>query len=198
MAESTSVPALRDGEKLAVGDAKEIAEFYGVPLPLMNMMFVVIGGIAYPKETFLLYQGHRKGILRIEVDEPKEVATEGVEKEWQTEARIYPKVDSKILDTLLQYPPDERKKIWEHLTQPTVEWGRASKKNVRMSTMLEWLPQIAIKRAVCRALRLYSGIGSTAFEELPQVEIPENDLKSVKNVTKRKKEDEQLDQKLPI
>lgn len=193
MAESTSI--VKDGEKLKIEDAREIAEFYGVPVALMNMMFVVIGGTAFPKETFLLYQGHKRGVLRIEVDEPEQVDENGA-KEWRTEARIYPRIDAKILEQLSRFNPEERKSMWEHLTAPTREWGRASGKNVRMSTMQEWLPQIAIKRAVCRALRLFSGIGTTSFEEIPEVEIPETELRSAKNNIKKAKAEDAEQAKL--
>ena len=47
--------------------------------------------------------------------------------------------------------------------------------------MHQWLPEIAIKRAVCRALRLFAGIGVTAYEELPEVVVESKDLQEAKN-----------------
>ncbi len=40
-----------------------------------------------------------------------------------------------------------------------------------MTTMHPWLKEIAIKRAVARACRLFVGTWGTSFEELPEVEI---------------------------
>lgn len=159
-----------------VKDAREIAEFYRVPHQLMNLFFIVINDVAYPKEAFLLYQGQRKGIQSIVVSKPTQDAT----GEYTCEARIYPKVDPKVLALILQLPEKERRDYWEYYSKPTVEWGRASPKNVRMSTMQEWLSELAIKRAVCRALRLFSGVGMTSFEELPEVQITEEEARDAR------------------
>ena len=158
-------------KKLEVKEAVELAQFYHVPQTLMNMMFIQFGDTAYPKEAFLLHLGHRKGIQRIEIDRP--ILENG---EWRTEARIYPRITPELIEAVSRLPETERKEAWEYLTKPVREWGRASTKNVRMSTMHEWLDTIAIKRAVCRALRLFVGIGETAYEELPEVVVEKNDL----------------------
>lgn len=160
------------GKKLEVKDAKDLAEFYNVPASLMNAFFVEIGGIAYPKEAALLYVGQKKGIQRIEVSKPVEK-----DGEWVCEARIYPSLGLQKLQEVNRLPPDKKGQILDYLTMPTIEWGHASSKNVRMSTMQQWLPEMAIKRAVCRALRLYAGSFGTSYVELPEAELSQDELK---------------------
>jgi hypothetical protein len=137
------------------------------------MMFAVIGDSLYPKLQFLLYQAHKRGIQRIELSQPKEV-----NGEWTTEAKVYPYLAPSMLNKILDLPPEERKSIWEHYTKPTVEWGRASKENVANQTMWKWLPEMSRKRAAARALRLFAGIGQTAYEELPQATLTKEELES--------------------
>ena len=165
--------------QLEVKQATEISAFYGVPQSLVNMFFLDFGGTAYPKAAFLLYQAHKKGVQRIEVtvnEEPKGM--------WEAEARIYPAVTSRIIENLAKLSEKERATMWEYLTKPTVEWGKASKDTVRMSTMQPYLKEMAIKRAVARACRLFSGIGTTAFEELPDATMSEDDVRDAARMAK--------------
>src|SRR5713101_5035800 len=166
-------PALKP---LEMKQAQELAQYYHVPQPLMNAFAVQFGETVYWKEAFLLELAHRKGLQRIEVDKPQQE-----NGEWSTEARIYPKVTAQMIEAIAKLPEAERKDAWTYLTAPVREWGRASSKNVRMSTMLEWLDCIAIKRAVARALRLFCGIGQTSFEELPEVVVESKDLQEAKS-----------------
>lgn len=166
----------QQGKKLEVRDAKELADFYNVPPSLMNAFFVEIGGVAYPKEAALLYVGHKKGIQRIEVTRPVRITGGELEGEYACEARIYPSLGLQKLQEINRLPPDLRGKTLEYLTAPTVEWGHASAKNVRMSTMQQWLPEMAIKRAVCRALRIFAGSFGTSYVELPEAEVPQSEL----------------------
>jgi hypothetical protein len=168
------------GKKLEVKDARELAEFYNVPPSLMNAFFVEIGGVAYPKEAALLYVGHKKGIQRIEVSKPK---LEG--EEWSCEARIYPSLGLQKLQEVNRLPPEMKKAAFEYLTAPTVEWGHASAKNVRMSTMQAWLPEMAIKRAVCRALRIFAGSFGTSYVELPEAEMSQDEMKEAADRAKQ-------------
>ena len=161
------------GKKLEVKDATELAQFYGVPRSLMNSFFVEIGGVAYAKAPMLLYLGQKKGIQRIEVTKPR---LDG--EEWVCEARVYPSLGLQKLQEINRLPPDLKAKAFEYLTQPTVEWGHASAKNVRMSTMQAYLPEMAIKRAYCRALRLFAGSVGTSYEELPDAVVPQEELKA--------------------
>ena len=166
------------GKKLEVKDAKELADFYSVPPSLMNAFFVQIGDATYPKEAALLYAGHKKGIQRIEVSPPKLGPENGsLAGEWFCEARIYPSLGLQKLQEINRLPPDLKAKAFEYLTAPTVEWGHASAKNVRMSTMQQWLPEMAIKRAVCRALRIFAGGFGTSYVELPEAEVPQEELR---------------------
>lgn len=164
---------------LSVEKARDVAKFYGVPQSLVDMLIVEFNGVAYPKEAFLLFIGHKRGIQRIEVTKPVEAAGE-----FTCEARIYPKVnaDAKFLAEFGKLPEAERQQVWSYLTRPTVEWGKASKATVRMSTMQQWLPEMAIKRAVCRALRLFAGVGMTAFEELPEAKLEKDEIEPGESV----------------
>lgn len=157
---------------MEVRDAEEFAIFYGIPKGLMNAMFVELGGVAYPKEAALLHAGHKRGIQRIEVTKP---TLDG--EEYVCEARIYPAISLQKLAEINRLPPEMRKGAWDYLTGPTVEWGRAGVKNVRMVQMQGWLPEMAIKRAVCRALRLFAGAFGTSYEELPDAELSQDELR---------------------
>lgn len=53
---------------------------------------------------------------------------------------------------------------------PFVGWGRASKENVKMSTMQVWLPEMAQKRARGRTYRLVFNIGIPTVEEMYEFE----------------------------
>ena len=53
---------------------------------------------------------------------------------------------------------------------PFIGWGRASKANVKMSTMQIWLPEMAQKRARGRAYRLAFNIGMPTIEEMYEFE----------------------------
>jgi hypothetical protein len=53
---------------------------------------------------------------------------------------------------------------------PFVGWGRASRNNVKMSTMQIWLPEMAQKRARGRAYRLAFNIGMPTIEEMYEFE----------------------------
>ena len=160
-------------KKMEVKDAEALAAFYGVPKSLMNAMFVELGGVAYPKEAALLWAGHKKGIQRIDVTKPVEE-----NGEWRCEARIYPMLGLQKLQEVNRLPPELKGKTLDYLTAPTVEWGHASKDNVRMSTMQAWLPEMAVKRAVCRALRLFAGHFGTSYAELPEAELSQEELKT--------------------
>ena len=168
------------GKKLEVKQADELALFYNVPKSLMNAFFVDIGGVAYPKEAALLYVGHKKGIQRIEVSKPVEK-----DGEWVAEAKIYPSLGLQKMQEINRLPPEMKAKVFEYLTAPTVEWGHASAKNVRMSTMQAWLPEMAIKRAVCRAVRIFAGSFGTSYVELPEAEVSQDELRDAANEAKQ-------------
>ena len=191
MSESAATTSKADVKTLEVKDARELAKWYNVPEQLMNLFFVTFNGTMFPKESFLLYLAHRRGVQAIEVEVRKEGET------WDATASIYPRITSRMLEALSRFPEKERAEKWEYLTKPTVEWGRASKDNVRMTTMHPWLKEIAIKRAVARACRLFVGTWGTSFEELPEVEITKEEAREAsiraRNITPKvsKKEESQ-------
>jgi hypothetical protein len=177
----TTTTAKVEAKTLEVKDARELAKWYNVPEQLMNLFFVTFNGTMYPKEPFLLYLAHRRGVQAIEVELKKEGEA------WEAKATIYPRITSRTLEALTRFPEKERAEKWAYLTKPTIEWGRASKENVRMSTMHQWLKEIAIKRAVARACRLFVGTWGTSFEELPEIEISREEAREAsaraRNVT---------------
>jgi len=158
--------------KLEVKEATEIANFYGVPQSLVNLFWLNFGGTAYPKAAFHLYLAHRKGVQRIRV----EVRDADGQGHWEAEAWIYPAVTSRMLESLVKLDPEERKKMIAYLTEPTWNSAKASKDNVRSSLMQPYLKEMAVTRAVARAARLFAG-GSTAFEELPEGEMNQEEIK---------------------
>ncbi len=181
MSELTTTTTRVEAKALEVKDARELAKWYNVPEQLMNLFFVTFNGALYPKEPFLLYLAHRRGVQAIEVEVKKDGEV------WGATATIFPRITSRMLETLTRLPEKERAEKWAYLTKPTIEWGRASKENVRMSTMHQWLKEIAIKRAVARACRLFVGTWGTSFEELPEIEISREEAREAsaraRNVT---------------
>lgn len=177
-----NLPAQRNEVKrLEVKEAQEIAEYYGAPISLVNLYWCDFAGVAYPKIAFLLDRAHKRGIQRIEL-----VRTQNNPDEWVTECRIYPAVKPEVITALSHISnPDERQKYWDYLTQPTIEWGKASKETVRMSTMQKFLPEMSIKRALARACKLFAGIGSTAYEELPEAEISEDEAADARKLAEK-------------
>lgn len=153
-------------EKLDVSQARDIASFYNVPLSLVNLYFITIGGRLFPMEPFLIAVASRRGFQRIEV-----IPTQEKDGSWSAQAHIYPKIPDAVLNVLPSLDPIDRKKLLDYHTAPTSDSGRASKENVRMSTMHQWLKEIAVKRAVTRACRKFAGVDMTAYEELPDVDV---------------------------
>jgi hypothetical protein len=133
LSELTTATTRVEAKALEVKDARELAKWYNVPEQLMNLFFVTFNGTLYPKESFLLYLAHRRGIQAIEVEVKKDGEV------WAATATIYPRITSRRLETLTCLPEKERAEKWAYLTKPTIEWGRASKEIVRMSTMHQWL-----------------------------------------------------------
>lgn len=160
-------------KKLEVKEASEIAAHYGVPQSLVNLYFVNIGGKAYPLEPFLVSVAQKKGVQRMEV-----TATQIAADDWVAECKIYPRIPIEIIRTLPVLNADERKQLLDYYTAPTSEAGHANKENVRMTTMHQWLREMAIKRAVTRACRKFSGVDLTAYEELPESVLTESQLKA--------------------
>ncbi|MGI0085907.1 MAG: hypothetical protein ACREBQ_12575, partial [Nitrososphaerales archaeon] len=139
-----------DVKPLKVEQATELAAFWNIPQSLVNLFWVDFAGTAYAKEPFLLHMAHKRGVQSIELKEIKS----GPE-EWEFECIIHPLVTSRMMESLARIPDsNERAKYWDYLTKPTAERAKASRANVRMSTMHVWLREIAVKRAVARTCRL--------------------------------------------
>ena len=73
-------------------------------------------------------------------------------------------------------PPPENEHLWrcgvylKNRSHPIIGWGRASKENVKMSTMQIWLPEMAQKRARGRAYRIAFNIGMPTVEDMYEFE----------------------------
>ena len=74
----------------------------------------------------------------------------------------------------MEPPVDEhlwRCSVWvKGKSRPFTGWGRASRANVKMSTMQLWLPEMAQKRARGRTYRLAFNIGIPTIEEMYEFE----------------------------
>lgn len=181
--------------KLSVEEVKELAPYFGVPQILVNHFVVKFVGKdkegnkvenLYFKLPYYLSKVDPKhggrGIQSMEFEETKKG------DEWEVEVKIYPQVTSRMFENLIKIQDkDERMKYWDYLTRPIPEKATASPRNVRMSTMQPYLREIAIKRAVVRALRWMVGSGETAYEELPEVELNHNEIAEAREIVKNAK-----------
>src|SRR2546427_13289945 len=118
-ASMTSTSSIEPVRKLEVKEAAELARFYNVPQTLMNMYMVQFGETIYPKESFLLLQGHRRGIQRIEVDKPQQD-----NGERKTEARIYPAATAVMSEAIAKLTESERRQARTDVTAPVRRAGR--------------------------------------------------------------------------
>ncbi len=167
----TPVPEIpKQPFSVSKGAVSSIAKQYGIPDDLANMYFMLIDQQLYIKHPGLLYIASKIGYQRIEVESHYNRETET----WEATAKIYPKIPSKILNTLNSIPEPQRDVVLKYYLSPTVANGTANKENVKNTRMHAFLKEMAETRAINRALRLYTGYGGTSFEELPDSEI-END-----------------------
>jgi hypothetical protein len=87
-----------------------------------------------------------------------------------------PATDEERKEFYKPFPPPDDEYLWrcavyvKGKSRPFVGWGRASAKNVKMSTMQIWLPEMAQKRARGRAYRLAFNIGLPTIEEMWEFE----------------------------
>ncbi|GEM_PF-3077308 len=117
---------------------------------------VILGGAVYPTVAAL----HRKA--------NEDLGYDGEELRPCTE-------EERIAFYHPQKPPEDEGlwicKVHHKLRKfPAVGYGRASKANVKMSTMQIWLPEMAQKRARGRAYRIYFNIGVPTVEEMYEFE----------------------------
>ena len=162
---NVSVPATK--KPMTVGKPEQMAQVYGIPTELANMYFMTIEGALYVKQPGLLYLAAKKGYSRIlttsSYDESKH--------EWSAETSVYPIVPKEVIMSLGNLDKEMQKQVLDTYYGPTKGYGRASKENVKMSTMHVFLKEMAETRSVNRALRLYTGYGGTSYEEMPNSTI---------------------------
>ena len=152
------------------GSELALAKTAGIPEEMANLFFMKLNGNAYIKVAGLQYMAGKIGYRRIEI-------TDNFDEKsgtWTAEAKIYPKIDNKTLDALAKLSPDVQKMAYEDLSKPTNGIGTANKENVQNRNMHQFLREMAQTRALGRALRSYTGYGSTTYEELPDAEIRED------------------------
>lgn len=149
---------------LVVSQVTEIAKTYGIAPELANLFFMKFDDGLYIKNPGLLHLASKKGYSRIDITSSYNETTQ----EWESECKIYPKLTKHILDGIGQLDKSLQKQALDFVTSPTNGTGRASKDNVKMSTMHKFLKEMAQTRACNRALRNFTGYGGTSYEELPE------------------------------
>ena len=149
------------------GSELALARTAGIPEEMANLFFMRLNGNAYIKVAGLQYMAGKIGYRRIEISDRYDESTQT----WIAEAKIYPRIDAKVLDALARLAPDVQKEAYADLSKPTNGVGTANKQNVQNSKMHPFLREMAQTRALGRALRSYTGYGSTTYEELPDAKI---------------------------
>lgn len=150
--------------KLIVSNFDALSKQYGIPIELGNLFFVKFDEKLYIKNPGLLYLAGKKGYQGMQFKQHYDEKTQ----EWVCEYQIYPVVDANVIQAIAKLAPDLQKQALETVTRPTVGEGRASKSNVKMSSMHIFLPEMAQTRAQNRALRAYTGYGGASVEELSE------------------------------
>ncbi len=158
---------IKKKQELVIGTCEAVAIQYGIPAELANLFFMKMNEGLYIKNPGLLYLAGKKGYSRIEVI----TSYDEKAQEWSAECKIYPKLTKDILEGIAKLDKDLQKIAFEFFAQPTNGTGRASKASVKMTTMHPFLKEMAQTRAQNRALRAFTGYGSTSSEELPEGEI---------------------------
>jgi hypothetical protein len=164
------LPAKHNKKELVVGSCEALAAQYGIPLELANMFFMRFDSQLYIKNPGLLYLAQKKGYSRIEITDSYDEKAQ----EWKAECKIYPKLTKEILGGIGSLDKSLQKEAFDFATAPTNGKGRASKDNVKMATMHNYLEEMAQTRACNRALRAYTGYGGTSAEELPEGQIEQS------------------------
>ena len=150
---------------IAPGSELALARTAGIPEEMANLFFMKLNGNAYIKVAGLQYMAGKIGYRRIEIVDEEKNGT------WRAEAKVYPKIDVKTLEALAKLAPETQKEAYADLAKPTNGFGTANKENVQNAKMHPFLREMAQTRALGRALRSYTGYGSTTYEELPDAAI---------------------------
>jgi len=151
------------------GSSLALARAAGIPDEMANLFFMNLNGNAYTKVAGLLYMAGKIGYRRIEITDKYDEET----KTWIAEAKVYPKIDIKMLEAVAKLAPAVQEMAFDVLSKPTNGIGTANTSNVLNPKMHPFLREMAQTRALGRALRPYTGYGSTTYEELPDAEIRE-------------------------
>ena len=149
------------------GSELALARTIGIPDELANLFFMKLNGSAYIKVAGLQYIAGKIGYQRIEITEQYDDQS----KTWIAEAKIYPKITVEKLMAISKLSPDLQKIAYEDMAKPTNGMGTANRENVQNSNMHKFLREMAQTRALGRALRSYTGYGSTTYEELPDATV---------------------------
>ena len=153
--------------KVQPGSELALAKTAGIPEEMANLFFMKLNGNAYIKVAGLQYMAGKVGYRRIQITDYFDEQT----GTWNAEAKIYPKISIEKLEVISKLAPEVQKLAYEDLSKPTNGIGTANKENVQNTKMHPFIREMAQTRALGRALRSFTGYGSTTYEELPNAEI---------------------------
>ncbi len=156
------------------GEFTSIAREFDIPADLANMFFMKFEDQLYIKVAGLQYIAGKKGYRRIEISDSYDEGTQT----WIAEARVFPKITKELIDSVAKLSPEVQKMIIDEISKPTIGIGTANKDNVRNTKMHPFLREMAQTRALGRALRAYTGYGSTTYEELPNASLSPDEVKA--------------------
>jgi len=142
-----------------------MARLNGIPEELADAFFAIIDGNLYIKHPGLLYIAGKIGYARIKVESEPDPEHQG----YKARAYIYPKIPLEVIVSLSKMDLQLANRILDDYYGPTPGAGLANPTNCK-SKQLPYLLEMSETRAVVRALRLYTGYGGTAWEELPEGE----------------------------
>ena len=149
------------------GSELVIAQKLGLDAELADAFFMKLNGNFYIKVAGLQFMAGKIGYQNIEVTDHFDEKS----KSWIAEAKIFPKISPRSIEAIAKLIPELQKEAFDAIRSPTNGIGTASDKNVTNSRMLPFLREMAQTRAIGRALRSYTGYGSTSYEEMPEAEL---------------------------
>lgn len=167
---STPSPKWEDTNKSFTtqrGSELVIAQKLGLDAELADAFFMKLNGNFYIKVAGLQFMAGKIGYQNIEVSDHYDEKTQT----WVAEAKIHPKITVKTIEAIAKLAPELQKEAFDELRRPTNGIGQANARNVTNSRMTPFLREMAQTRAIGRALRSYTGYGSTSYEEMPEAEI---------------------------
>lgn len=142
-----------------------MAKLNGIPEELANSFFAIIDNNLYIKAPGLLFMAGKIGYSRIKVESYQD----DVGKGWRATAYVYPRIPKEVMVSFNGMDKEIVKRVLDDYYGATIGYGSANDKNLK-DKQKPFAREMAETRAVVRALRLYTGYGGTAFEELPQGE----------------------------